>query len=1834
MYRRENQRQYELRADTISECQAWIDGIKMASFNKLHLQMEEVEQKHLHLLQVVESEKTAKWQYTQHCDELTDEIKKLRNELFVMKKEWRLLPQISKSSSSQDGDKSDDEEDPDIAKIKKVQSFFRGWLCRRRWKQIVEEYIRSPHAESMRKRNCLVFRMVESEEEYVEQLEILISCFLRPFKMAASSKNPPCTHEDINSIFLNSETVLFLHQIFLKGLTARMESWPTLVLGDLFDMLLPMLSIYQEYVRNHHYCLQVLTECKQNQQFGSLLHRLEKKPACKGRSLETFLTYPMHQIPRYIITLHELLAHTPPDHVEKKSLEHARIQLEDLSRQMHDEVSETENIRKNLAIERMIIEGCDILLDVNQMFVRQGTLVQILPPGSKSGARGRMGIGREKEREAVRQCFLFSNHLIITTRTQAGRLHLVDSVGKIPLADVTLVEDPSEEERMDEPESPCGSSDSSSTSDMGNIVKYEHKSLDFKLIMDDVKSGNQVTIHLVAPTHQEKASWITDITQCMDTVHFNGLFYNTMPNASSSTIPQCVKSDPNLFKDDVDIRFSKTFNTCKIVPLQIPQIRYATPERLLQRLTDLRFLNIDFLNTFLLTYRVFTDGITVLEALKMVFFNPDQPSSPTSSNGSMENLTHAEGSIQVNLLHPSQTLTLDGSRRISTCSGYSTATDNGRHGSLTPSRRISGASSLSGYYSDERERSSSEANHKSQHWKYTYRRYEEEQRNEEATAALPGSRHVVTRGSIALPPQSRKGSHDSTGSGRSGSIISTSQWRKESVTIVEQVEPITEQDDDATDRIEYGDTGRQNSLGMAPMPAAAGKAFSLGNDKDGEFLSVPKKTITASSSAETLTDNTLTAPSSPNQASNKRKGSVGANLMVRSSPSVDESELGGLDEVEDKKLLLAKTESSHELPLKSALKKCSISSIGSTHSPKSRARSTSTFSSASYTYNMNNEDDGSDVITARGCSSQPGSHHPSFSSPTGSRIVFGGLNLKDLTIGMKSPTKDTKKRKGIFNRHVGSSGNDTSNDHSSSPISSPQHSKMGVVVTSSRQAHRSDHNDSHSSKRASKDAVSLEYFLSELSDEDSNSWSSSANAAVAFAVATAGSGNPPDPTHKDAFKEAAKRKMSLTSSVSTMRVLSVLRHWVTKHTQDFESNVQLKNLTIEFLEDIICTPTLLPSEHRASSQLLRMLTKDEPSTSKFNLDEILTPTQVSYLLDSVLVLAHAMANNQPPMEAQPNLCEHQIKDKGSAPTGLPRWLESMTRTRRGSIGFSDSQFGGMSPPANALEDSTPSQGGGFLHLPKFGFSMRRGSKNLDPTSDSSEVAVGGPAPGPSGPVGPPAPIASVPQVMLSGPQESGTSIQDDLFLSVYPGRRRNSSFPPQDEEEEEGHDLSKFLVLDQRNDGGDNDSPQVLTIDMNAIHREDQKILENANIVERVAQAIPMDNFKVATQESLSVIQHLTQEETKSNEDIFSMEDHQPASGQDKNHPESHHSSQSSRRSEERDKPKGKLAQYIMKSAVGQSWFFKNPDEADDESSSPSKGKRSTGDAPDKPSPVVKANKLSLREMNFVPSRENINTLSALEIAEQMTFLDQKILFTIQSSEFLGQAWTKPDKDVKSPHIVIMTKRFNDMSCLVISDIVTEPDVATRVQVIEKWTAVADICRCLHNFNGVLQICAAFTNSSVFRLKNTWNRVSKSTKQTIEKLQALVSSDGRFRNLRDSLHRTDPPCIPYLGMYLSDLTFIEEGTPNFTDNRLLNFAKMRMIAHVIREIRQFQQTPYKIDQVPKVTNYILDPERQLDDEMLYQQSLIVEPRTSRLSSSFGHSVAAAAIAAAAAKEQQ
>ncbi|NXT18496.1 RGRF1 factor, partial [Syrrhaptes paradoxus] len=575
-FNHENQKTLELRTEDAKDCDEWVAAIAHASYRNLATEHEALMQKYLHLLQIVETEKTVAKQLRQQIEDGEIEIERLKAEIASLLKDHERIQAGQSSTPSED--------DSDIKKIKKVQSFLRGWLCRRKWKTIIQDYIRSPHADSMRKRNQVVFSMLEAEAEYVQQLHILVNNFLRPLRMAASSKKPPITHDDVSSIFLNSETIMFLHQIFYQGLKARISSWPTLVLADLFDILLPMLNIYQEFVRNHQYSLQILAHCKQNRDFDKLLKHYEAKPDCEERTLETFLTYPMFQIPRYILTLHELLAHTPHEHVERNSLDYAKSKLEELSRIMHDEVSETENIRKNLAIERMIIEGCEILLDTSQTFVRQGSLIQV--PMSEKGKipRGRLG-SLSLRKEGERQCFLFSKHLIICTRGSGGKLHLTKNRVRVF---------------------------SSAAKASGQDIDH----LDFKIVVEP-KDASSFTVILVASSRQEKAAWTSDISQCVDNIRCNGLMMNAFEENSKVTVPQMIKSDASLYCDDVDIRFSKTMNSCKVL-----QIRYASVERLLERLTDLRFLSIDFLNTFLHSYRVFTTALVVLDKLITIYKKP------------------------------------------------------------------------------------------------------------------------------------------------------------------------------------------------------------------------------------------------------------------------------------------------------------------------------------------------------------------------------------------------------------------------------------------------------------------------------------------------------------------------------------------------------------------------------------------------------------------------------------------------------------------------------------------------------------------------------------------------------------------------------------------------------------------------------------------------------------------------------------------------------------------------------------------------------------------------------------------------------------------------------------------------------------------------------------------------------------------------------------------------------------------------------------------------------------------------------------------------------------
>lgn len=82
------------------------------------------------------------------------------------------------------------------------------------------------------------------------------------------------------------------------------------------------------------------------------------------------------------------------------------------------------------------------------------------------------------------------------------------------------------------------------------------------------------------------------------------------------------------------------------------------------------------------------------------------------------------------------------------------------------------------------------------------------------------------------------------------------------------------------------------------------------------------------------------------------------------------------------------------------------------------------------------------------------------------------------------------------------------------------------------------------------------------------------------------------------------------------------------------------------------------------------------------------------------------------------------------------------------------------------------------------------------------------------------------------------------------------------------------------------------------------------------------------------------------------------------------------------------------------------------------------------------------------------------------------------------------------------------------------------------------------------------------------------------------------------------------GVYLTDLTFIEDGIASVVKNtELINFAKRQKTAEVIRDIQQYQNVPYTLNPVPELQEWILDNMRTAGDvHEMYNKSLEIEPR--------------------------
>ncbi|XP_037654579.1 rap guanine nucleotide exchange factor 1 isoform X4 [Choloepus didactylus] len=222
------------------------------------------------------------------------------------------------------------------------------------------------------------------------------------------------------------------------------------------------------------------------------------------------------------------------------------------------------------------------------------------------------------------------------------------------------------------------------------------------------------------------------------------------------------------------------------------------------------------------------------------------------------------------------------------------------------------------------------------------------------------------------------------------------------------------------------------------------------------------------------------------------------------------------------------------------------------------------------------------------------------------------------------------------------------------------------------------------------------------------------------------------------------------------------------------------------------------------------------------------------------------------------------------------------------------------------------------------------------------------------------------------------------------------------------------------------------------------------------------------------------------------------------------------------------------------------------------------------------------------------------EIAEQLTLLDAELFYKIEIPEVL--LWAKEQNEEKSPNLTQFTEHFNNMSYWVRSIIMLQEKAQDRERLLLKFIKIMKHLRKLNNFNSYLAILSALDSAPIRRLE--WQ---KQTSEGLAEYCTLIDSSSSFRAYRAALSEVEPPCIPYLGLILQDLTFVHLGNPDYIDGKV-NFSKRWQQFNILDSMRCFQQAHYDIRRNDDIVNFFNDFSDHLAEEALWELSLKIKPR--------------------------
>ncbi|XP_018059782.1 PREDICTED: guanine nucleotide-releasing factor 2 isoform X9 [Atta colombica] len=245
-----------------------------------------------------------------------------------------------------------------------------------------------------------------------------------------------------------------------------------------------------------------------------------------------------------------------------------------------------------------------------------------------------------------------------------------------------------------------------------------------------------------------------------------------------------------------------------------------------------------------------------------------------------------------------------------------------------------------------------------------------------------------------------------------------------------------------------------------------------------------------------------------------------------------------------------------------------------------------------------------------------------------------------------------------------------------------------------------------------------------------------------------------------------------------------------------------------------------------------------------------------------------------------------------------------------------------------------------------------------------------------------------------------------------------------------------------------------------------------------------------------------------------------------------------------------------------------------------------------------------LSSLSVTTKQASLLDFKSEQIAEQMTLLDADLFMKIEIPEVL--IWAQEQNEERSPNLTRFTEHFNKMSYWARSRILEhrlENEAKDREKYVVKFIKIMKHLRKINNFNSYLALLSALDSAPIRRLE--WQ---KHITEGLKEYCALIDSSSSFRAYRQALAETQPPCIPYIGLVLQDLTFVHIGNSNLLPDGTINFSKRWQQFNIVENMKRFKKGTYSFKKHERIMTFFNNFSDFLCEEAMWQISESIKPR--------------------------